>query len=133
MPMTHPLDDADRALVLEAEAVVERNFDEPTYNHTVGAAIRSRAGKVYTGVNVDGIHGSCAEYIAIGAALTAGERDFDCVVAVYGKEAPHKVMPPCGNCRQMLFDYTPDCKVILQIDGVYQKVDLRDLLPYPCA
>jgi len=133
MPMLQSLDDADRALVLQAGGVIERNFDDQKYNHTVGAAIRSRAGKVYLGVNVDGIHGSCAEYIAIGAAITAGERDFDCVVAVYGKEAPHKVLPPCGNCRQMLFEITPDCQVILQIDGVYQKIALRDLLPYPCA
>ena len=132
MRIAQPLDDADQNLIQEAEAVIERNFDDRKYNHTVGAAIRSRAGKVYTGVNVDGIHGSCAEFIAIGAAITAGERVFDCVVAVYGKESPHKVLPPCGNCRQMLFDYSPDCKVILQIEGIYQKVELRDLLPYPC-
>ena len=38
-----------------------------------------------------------------------------------------------GNCRQMLYETTPDCQVILQIDGVYQKIALRDLLPYPCT
>src|SRR5512141_651946 len=113
MRIVEPLDAADRELVRAAEVVIEKNFDDIKYNRTVGATIRSTTGKVYLGVNVDGIHGSCAEFIAIGAALTAGEREFDCVVAVYGKEEPHKVLAPCGNCRQMLFEYSPACKVIL--------------------
>jgi cytidine deaminase len=130
--MLKMLEESDFALIEAAEAVIERNFDDQKYNHTVGAAIRAGSGKIYTGVNVDGIHGSCAEFIAIGTALTAGERVFNAVVAVYGKEAPHNVLPPCGNCRQMLFDYTPDCMVILKIDGEYRKIKITDLLPYPC-
>jgi cytidine deaminase len=129
--MPAPLEDNDWILVKEAEAVIERNFDEQRYNHTVGSAIRTSSGKVYLGVNVDGIHGSCAEYIAIGAAITAGERSFECVIAVYGKEAPHTVLPPCGNCRQMLYELTPNCAVILKIDGEYRKVTMSELLPYP--
>jgi cytidine deaminase len=131
--MPVPLDENDWILVKEAEAVIERNYDEQSYNHTVGSAIRASSGKIYLGVNVDGSHGSCAEYIAIGAAITAGERVFDCVVAVYGKEVPHTVLPPCGNCRQMLYELAPDCAVILKIEGVYRKVKIIDLLPYPAA
>jgi cytidine deaminase len=126
------LDEIDWALVKAAEAAIEANFDDRKYNHTVGAAVRAANGRVYAGVNCDGIHGSCAEYIAIGAAITAGERDFDLVVAVYGDKAPHAVLPPCGNCRQMLFDYTPGCFVVLQVDGAYKKIPLTELLPYPC-
>ena len=125
------LDEADLALVRAAEAVIEQNFDDKKYNHTVGAAIRTRSGKVYLGVNVDGIHGSCAEFIAMGTAITAGERSIECVVAVYGKEQPHKVLPPCGNCRQMLFEYVPECWVILSVDAKYQKIRVSELLPYP--
>jgi cytidine deaminase len=130
--MLKMLEENDFALIQAAETVIEQNFDDQKYNHTVGAAIRAGSGKIYTGVNVDGIHGSCAEFIAIGAALTAGERIFNAVIAVYGKESPHNVLPPCGNCRQMLFDYTPDCMVILKVDGEYQKIKITDLLPYPC-
>jgi cytidine deaminase len=130
--MLMSLNEADLDLVRAAEAVIERNFDDKKFNHTVGAAIRTQGGKVYLGVNVDGIHGSCAEFIAIGSALTAGERDFACVVAVYGSKHPHDVLPPCGNCRQMLFQYTPDCLVILKVDGEYKKIGIGDLLPYPC-
>ncbi len=129
--MLLPLTASDFDLLRAAEAAIEKNYDSVKYNHTVGAAIRA-GGQVYTGVNIDGIHGSCAEYIAIGAAITNGERSFDCVVAVYGPQSPHKVLPPCGNCRQMLFDYTPDCFVILQVDGEYRKTKIADLLPYPC-
>jgi cytidine deaminase len=130
--MSQALDENDLSLVQAAEEVIERDFDDQKYNHTVGAAIRAGSGKIYVGVNVDGIHGSCAEFIAIGAALSAGERIFSDVVAVYGKDAPHQVLPPCGNCRQMLFDYTPDCQVILKIDDQYQKIKVTDLLPFPC-
>jgi cytidine deaminase len=55
------------------------------------------------------------------------------VVAVYGSAAPHPVLSPCGNCRQMLFEYAPACMVILQVDGQYQKVRIGDLLPFPCV
>lgn len=51
-----------------------------------------------------GIHGSCAEYITMGIAISAGERDFETIVAVHEK-APNCVIPPCGNCRQMLYEY----------------------------
>lgn len=128
-----PLDALDFQLIHAAEAAIERNFDAVRFNHTVGAAIRARSGLIYAGVNIDGIHGACAEFIAAGAAITAGERVFDCVVAVYGGEAPHKVLPPCGNCRQMLLEVSPDCQVILQVEGEYCKVQIRDLLPFPCS
>lgn len=126
------IEEQDFELVKAAETVIEKNFDGQKYNHTVGAAVRGLSGNIYVGVNVDGIHGSCAEYIAIGSAITAGERELACVVAVYGQDQPHKVLPPCGNCRQMLYEYTPGCWVILQIDGGYCKVKIEELLPYPC-
>jgi cytidine deaminase len=73
---TYSLTQSDHELISMALDVLERNFDDGVYHHTVGGAIRCKNGKVYLGVNCDGIHGSCAEYIAIGAAITAGERDF---------------------------------------------------------
>jgi cytidine deaminase len=125
------LEEKDFELVRAAESAIERCFDDVKWHHTVGAAVRSGSGKIYVGVNVDGIHGSCGEFIAIGTAFTAGESEIDCVVAVYGKAQPHPVLPPCGNCRQMLFEYTPECTVILQVEGRYQKVKISELLPYP--
>lgn len=107
-----------------------RETDDGTYYHTVGSAVRCKNGKIYRGVNCDGIHGSCAEYIAMGTAISAGEREFDTIVAVRDK-APNNIVAPCGNCRQMLIEYSPDIKVILNDDNNKMvKVDIKDLIPF---
>ena len=90
----------------------------------------AKKGKVYSGVNCDGVHGSCAEYVTIGMAISAGEREFDTIVAVHDK-APNCLVAPCGNCRQMLVEYCPDIKVILNNDdNEIIKVCIRDLIPF---
>ena len=126
----YPLNEVDRELIRRGLYVLERNFDDGVYNHTVGCALMCKNGNVYTGVNCDGIHGSCAEFITIGMAISAGEREFDTIVAVHDKH-PGCVIPPCGNCRQMLFEYCPDIKVIVNDEnGDLIKVTARDLLPF---
>lgn len=123
----------DRELIRIALDTLAKNFDDGVYNHTVGAAIRCKSGKVYTGVNCDGIHGSCAEYITMGIAISDGARDFDTIVAVHEKHL-NCVIPPCGNCRQMLLEYCPDIRVIVNDDeGKLVKVGIRDLLPFAWA
>lgn len=120
----------DRALIRAALDTLERNFDDGVYHHTVGAALRTKEGRVYTGVNCDGIHGSCAEYVVMGIAISAGEREFDTIVAVHEK-AKNGLFSPCGNCRQMLVEYAPEIKVILNDDeGRPIKVSATDLLPF---
>ena len=126
---TYPIDDTDRQLISLALDVLAKNLDDKLYRHTVGSALRCKNGKVYLGVNCYAIHGSCAEFISIGAAITAGEREFDTIVAVH-EHAQNSLLPPCGNCRQMLFEYSPDIKVILNgPSGQPVKADIKDLLP----
>ena len=126
----YKLTDGDHDLIKRSLAVLEKNFDDGIYNHTVGCAIRCKDGRVYEGVNCDGIHGSCAEYITMGIAISAGERDFDTIVAVHEK-ARNSVVSPCGNCRQMLFEYCPDVLVIVNDEeGNLIKVRARELLPF---
>lgn len=121
----------DKELIKLALKKLEDCFDDYIYNHTVGAALKCSNGEIYTGVNCDGIHGSCAEYIAMGMAVSAGEKSFDTIVAVHDK-AINQVVSPCGNCRQMLFEYSPNIKVILNDDnGNLVKVKITDLLPFP--
>ena len=125
-----PITEKDRALIAEGLATLEKNFDDGIYRHTVGCALLTSEGKIYTGVNCDGIHGACAEYVTVGQAISAGERRFDTIVAVHEK-APNGVISPCGNCRQMLFDYCPDIHVILNDENNRLiKVTARDLLPF---
>ncbi|WP_242961003.1 hypothetical protein [Clostridium peptidivorans] len=84
------IDNNDLKLIEEAKKVINKNFDEVDENHTVGAALRCKNGNIYVGVNVYAVHGSCAEYIAMGTAITAGEREFDTIVAV---RSPKKIIP----------------------------------------
>ena len=126
----YSLTQADLALIPQALAVLNKNFDDGVYNHTVGCALLCKNGHIYTGVNCDGIHGSCAEYITMGIAISAGEREFETIVAVHD-QAEKFVISPCGNCRQMLFEYCPDIKVIVKDEtGELVKVTARDLLPF---
>ena len=120
----------DRNLIEIALKCLNDNFDDGVYNHTVGCALLCKNGEIYKGVNCDGIHGSCAEYITMGIAISNGEREFDTIVAVHDK-AQNCVVSPCGNCRQMLFEYCPDIKVIINDEnGNLTKVTAKDLLPF---
>ena len=66
----------------------------------------------------------------MGMAISAGERNFDTIVAVHEKHL-NGVIPPCGNCRQMLFEYCPEIKVIVNDEnGRLIKVKASDLLPF---
>lgn len=126
----YEITDKDKELIKVALNTLQNNFDDGIYHHTVGAALSCLNGKIYSGVNCDGIHGSCAEYITIGMAISAGERNFDTIVAVHDK-APNCLVAPCGNCRQMLIEYCPDIKVILNDESnKVVKVHIKDLLPF---
>ena len=126
----YELNQKDCELIKAGLEVLEQNFDDGIYNHTVGCALLCKNGNIYKGVNCDGIHGSCAEYITMGIAISAGERDFDTIVAVHEKHT-NGVISPCGICRQMLYEYCPDIKVIVNDEnGNLIKVKARDLLPF---
>lgn len=126
---TYPLNDNDDILIKVALDTLD-SCNDGKY-HTVVAAVRCKNGHIYTAVNCDGIHGSCAEFIAMGCAITAGEHDFD-VIAAFHLKAPNNLVPPCGNCRQMLYEYCPDIKVILNdSNGQKIKTSIRELLPLP--
>jgi cytidine deaminase len=122
------LDQDDERLIQAAAKVIEKNYREG--RHTVGAAVLASSGKIYVGVNIDTCaYGPCAEPIAMGAAISSGERNLLCIVAVEGWNPSHPPMPPCGNCRQLLEDYAPDIMIILRHGGQLVKVKAADLLP----
>ena len=125
-----PLTDSDYEVIEAAQKAIQRNYDAIHDNHTVGAAVRCKSGKIYAGVNVYSIHGACAEQVAIGTAITQGEREFETVVAVMGKDGA-QIIPPCGNCRQIMYEYMPECDVILSVDGQNRKIKAKELLPFP--
>lgn len=127
-----PLCDAERDLVEAARAVIQAHFDAE--RHRVGAALRADSGTVYTAVHLEtdvGRAAVCAEPIAVGKAVTAGEDGIDTVAAVK-QTAPDEtpeVVPPCGICRELLFDYDPTTMVVVPDDEAPVAVTVDGLLP----
>ena len=113
-----------------AKAVVNpRKLTERGECGSVGAALETVSGKVYTGVCVDTwcSMGFCAEHAAAAAMLTAGE---NVVVRMVAVDWNGKVMPPCGRCREFI-----SCLAVENMDALVMVhedviVPLRELLPY---
>ena len=102
----------------------------PFSNFLVGAALRTKAGKVFTGCNIESASYGltvCAERVAIWKALSECERDFTDLVIVVDTE---QLTPPCGTCRQIIWEYTKHAKITLaNLKGRSEVVDIRELLP----
>ena len=109
---------------------LRRRYDAE--RHTVGAAVRTRDGSVYVGVNLEGIHSPCAEPVAVGAALTAGNAEIEAMVAVCRLGRRYPILNPCGTCRQMLLDYAPRAYALVAGPGGRpRRLGAAALLPAP--
>lgn len=128
------LNEKDEELISIADKVALSNcdlYDDITMH--LGCALRCKSGKIYTGINIKTSHSICAEQVAIGSALTAGEREFDCIVSVkMDEDGNTRVVSPCGLCRYTFEKLNLDCDVIVEDkNGKAVKVSTNDLLPYP--
>ena len=101
----------------------------PYSNYQVGAALRTKSGRVFTGVNVENAAyptTMCAERIAIYKAVSEGEREFEVIAVVTPNGGS-----PCGGCRQVMAEFGLDTIVLLG-DGegrLLQQTSVKDLLP----
>jgi cytidine deaminase len=123
---------SDRRVLVEAARRARENAVARFSNFKVGAALETGDGTVITGCNVENAtYGLtiCAERVAMFKALSEGHRVFSRVAIVADTEDP---TPPCGACRQILWEFGGDLEVILanliQEKGVHR---LKDLLPLP--
>ena len=118
----------DRELFLMATEAL-KNAYAPFSKFTVGAALLSGTGEVFTGVNVENSSiGAtiCAERTAFVKAISEGERKFTTIAVVSGEGA----VLPCGICRQFMFEFGDDLRVITGDDADHLKVyRIKDLLP----
>jgi cytidine deaminase len=126
----------DHELVAAASAAIRLRYRNDWQE--VGAALRSRSGRVLTGVNLDAYLGRmavCAEGVALGKLVTdLGEIGIDTIVAVRHPR-PHepdqtiKVVSPCGSCRELIWDYDAGARVIVPGDHGPSVVSISELLP----
>jgi cytidine deaminase len=97
--------------------------------HSVGCALRTRSGRIFTSVHVGAYVGRidvCAEAIAIGMGAAEGDTDIESIVAV-NKEG--HVVAPCGMCRELIADYGPGATVIVPGPQGDHAVPIASLLP----
>ena len=115
-------------LVARAGEARERAY-APYSRFRVGAAVLTSSGETFTGANVENASYSvaiCAERVAASQAVASGHRDIR-AVAVVSSARP---TPPCGVCRQFLFEFDPDMMVVSEgPDGDRRTWTLSDLLP----
>ncbi len=131
----YELNQDDLSLIEIAKAEFSKNLAHDW--HGVAAAIRLQSGETVTAFVLEAENPSltvCAEPMAIGKALDKLVTDpIDCIVAVRKAEStPHKVIPPCGRCREFITDYAPKAWIIVCDpfpDGLV-KVVATDLLPF---
>jgi cytidine deaminase len=120
----------DQTLIAAARQA-RQNAYAPYSGFAVGAALRARSGRVFTGSNVENVSYGltiCAERVAVVKAVSEGERDFEAIAVVSEGAAA-----PCGACRQVLAEFNPDLRVIVADagggDGHYSVFPLSELLP----
>ncbi|GAC1618454.1 MAG: cytidine deaminase [Candidatus Acidiferrum sp.] len=118
-------------LILTARQARE-NAHAPYSNFRVGAAVRATSGRIFGGCNVENAtYGLtiCAERVAIFKAISEGERGFNAIAVVTDTET---LTPPCGACRQLIWELCGDVPVILSnLKGKSEVMQMRELFPKP--
>lgn len=116
--------------LIDAAIAASQHAYMPYSNYRVGAALLTADGEIYGGCNIESVSFTptvCAERTAIFKAVSEGRRQFS-AIAVVTRDAGS----PCGVCRQMMYEFAPDLRVILaDLDGKTRLVaTLRELLPH---
>ncbi|MDD2228449.1 MAG: cytidine deaminase [Candidatus Cloacimonetes bacterium] len=122
------LDKQEQELMDAAKAATLMAY-APYSGFKVGAALRCEDGSIVTGCNVENASYSltlCAERTAIFKAISDGKQDFT-AIAVYVDS--DKVFPPCGACRQVIYEFSPNIAVIYGNRKDYIKTNIVELLP----
>jgi cytidine deaminase len=118
--------------LIAAARKARENAHAPYSNFRVGAAVQAKSGRVFTGCNVENASYGltcCAERVAIFKAVSEGERGFDAIAVVTDTE---KLTPPCGACRQIIWEFCGDVEVVMaNLKGKVERERAGKLLPRP--
>ena len=126
--MTLPPGDED---LIRVASLARARAHAPYSKYKVGAAIRTKRNKIHSGANVENVSYGltvCAERCAAFAAVASGEtKDWDAIAIVIDDD---KLPSPCGACRQVLAEFSPELRIVLATTGGQRKVTtLGELLP----
>lgn len=117
-----------QSLIDLANMARERAY-APYSHYPVGAALRTKTGRIFTGVNVENAaypQTMCAERVAIFKAVSEGEKEFEVITVVTDNGGS-----PCGGCRQVMAEFGLDTMVLLA-DGdgnLVKETTVKELLP----
>jgi cytidine deaminase len=118
--------------LIQAALAARQNAHAPFSHFQVGAALEDSAGRIYTGCNVENASYGltlCAERVAVFKAISEGARQFRRVAVVADTGT---LTPPCGACRQILWEFCGDAELVLaNLHGKTETLRLKDLLPRP--
>lgn len=123
------LTEDERQYLIGLAVEARRRAYVPYSNYPVGAAVRTKSGRVFTGVNVENAaypQTMCAERVAIFKAVSEGEQEFDVISVITNNGGS-----PCGGCRQVMAEFGLDT-VVLIADGeghLKKEMTVADLLP----
>src|SRR5689334_6564361 len=119
-------------VLVDAACAVRANAFAPFSKFQVGAAIQDTDGRIYTGCNVENAtYGLtiCAERVALFKAISEGVRSFRRVAVVADTDT---LTPPCGACRQVLWEFCGDVEIVLaNLRGKTETYQLKELFPKP--
>jgi cytidine deaminase len=126
------LHDVQRDDLIDAARAARENAHAPFSKFRVGAAVRAASGRVFTGCNVENAtYGLtlCAERVAVFKAVSEGERKFESVAVVADTD---RLTPPCGACRQILWEFCGDAEIVLaNLQGKVEIRQMKQLFPEP--
>jgi len=118
--------------LISAALRARENAHAPFSKFKVGAAVEDGAGRIHSGCNVENAtYGLtvCAERIAVFKAISEGARGFKRVAVVADTDT---LTPPCGACRQILWEFCGDIEIVLaNLNGKSETLRLVDLFPRP--
>src|SRR5579872_4494148 len=116
--------------LIAAARVAREHAHAPYSNFRVGAAVRAKSGRIFTGCNVENASYGltlCAERVAIFKAISEGERGFDAIAVVADTDT---LTPPCGACRQIIWEFCGDVPVVMSnLKGKVERESAAKLLP----
>lgn len=117
--------------LIEAAKKAREYAYTPYSGFDVGAAIRTKSGKIYTGCNIENASfgaTNCAERTALFKAISEGEKEFETIAVV---SSANDVTYPCGICRQVMAEHMPNATIVYEDkEGQLVESSVREVLPY---